>query len=143
MDQLKQKLEKVKSDQTQTDKKSLVIGSIVATIIAATPYIFYSYRSVPSTPTWDTFLFTFESHFYGDANTAVWSFLVKLVPLLLLFIWFFTCKHWWYHALLVPIAMYVWQLFGALNDETDPIDEIGLLYLVPIMAIVIPSIYLI
>ncbi|NNK83890.1 MAG: hypothetical protein HKO92_12265, partial [Flavobacteriaceae bacterium] len=38
---------------------------------------------------------------------------------------------------------YVWQLFGALNDETDYFDEIGLLYLIPIMAIVVPSIYLI
>jgi len=143
MDKLKQKLERVKSDQTHTDKKGLVVGSIVATIIAATPYIFYSYRSVPSTPVWDTFLFTFESHFYGDANTAIWSLMVKFIPLLLLFLWFFTCKHWWYHALLVPMAMYLYQLVGAFNDETDFMDEFGLIYLIPIMAIVVPSIYLI
>jgi hypothetical protein len=143
MDKLKQKLKKVKSSQTQTDRQSLVLGSIVATFIAATPYLFYTYRSVPSTKIWDTFLFTFESHYYEDANAAVWSFMVKLIPLLLLFIWFFTCRHWWYHALLVPIAMYVWQLIGAFNDETDFIDELGLLYLVPIMGIIIPSIYLI
>ncbi|WP_412985138.1 hypothetical protein [Pontimicrobium sp. IMCC45349] len=143
MDKLKQKLKKVKSSQTQTDRQSLVLGSIVATFIAATPYLFYTYRSVPSTKIWDTFLFTFESHHYEDANAAVWSFMVKLIPLLLLFIWFFTCRHWWYHALLVPIAMYVWQLIGAFNDETDFIDELGLLYLIPIMGIIIPSIYLI
>lgn len=143
MDKQKHKLTKQNLNQTQTDKKSLVLGSLVATIIAATPYIFYSYKSVPSTPTWDTFLFEFESHFYGDANTAMWSIMVKVVPLILLFLWFFTCRHWWYHALLVPIAMYLWQLFGAINDETRYMDEFGLVYLIPIMAIVVPSIYLI
>jgi hypothetical protein len=69
--------------------------------------------------------------------------MVKFIPLLLLFLWFFTCKHWWYHALLVPIAMYLYQLVGAFNDETDLMDEFGLIYLIPIMAIVVPSIYLI
>lgn len=142
MDKLKQKLTNQNLNQARTDKRSLVIGSIVATFIASTPYLFYTYRSVPATKVWDTFLFTFESHFYEDANTAVWSFMVKLIPLLLLFVWFFTCRHWWYHALIVPIAMYVWQLFGALNDETKFMDEIGLIYLLPIMAIIIPSIYL-
>lgn len=143
MDKLKQKLKKRRLDQTHTDKRSLVLGSIVATFIASTPYLFYTYRSVPDTKVWDTFLFTFESHYYEDANAAIWSILVKLIPLLLLFVWFFTCRHWWYHALLVPIAMYVWQLFGVLNDETKFMDEIGLIYLLPIMAIIIPSIYLI
>lgn len=143
MDKQKQKLEKVKLDRTHTDKKSLIIGTIVATIIAATPYIFYSYRSVPNTKVWDTFLFSFESHFYGDANAAVWSLMVKFIPLLLLIIWFFTNRHWWYHALLVPISMYVYQLVGAFNDETDLMDEFGLIYLIPIMAVVVPSIYLI
>ena len=66
----------------------------------------------------------------------------KAVPLLLIFIWFFTCKHWWYHTLLVPITMYLYQIFSIFNDDNKYIDEFQLIYMIPIMAIVIPSIYL-
>ncbi|MBT8309483.1 MAG: hypothetical protein HKN96_04960 [Flavobacteriaceae bacterium] len=121
----------------------MVLGSLVATLIAITPFIFYSYESVPSTPTWDTFLFTFESKFYQDANAAAWVLMMKFVPLLLLFVWFFTCRHWWYHAILVPIAMFSFQLVSAYAHETDPMDEFHTIYLLPMMAIIIPSIYLI
>ncbi len=123
--------------------KSLTIGSLVATLIALTPFLFYQYESVPSTSTWDTFLFTFESKFYQDANISVWFFMGKLIPLYLTIIWFFTCRHWWYHALLVPIAMYCYQLGGMISDDTGIIDSFQLMYLVPIMAVIIPSIYLI
>ncbi|MBT8287879.1 MAG: hypothetical protein HKN00_05320 [Flavobacteriaceae bacterium] len=143
MSKLQQTSKRVKSNQDPTDKKGLIIGSIVATIIAATPYLFYTYRSVPDVKVWDTFLFTIESTYYGDANTLAWAIMVKIIPLLLLLLWFFTCRHWWYHALLVPIAMYCWQLFGVINDESEYLDELGLVYLLPVMAIVIPSIYLI
>ena len=69
--------------------------------------------------------------------------MMKGVPLYLLFIWFFTCRHWWYHVLLIPIAMFAFQLVAAFVDETGIIDEFHLMYLIPIMAVVIPSIYLV
>ena len=124
-------------------KRSLIIGSIIATVIAATPFMFYLYESVPETKVWDTFLFTFESHFYENANQAMWLITTKAIPLLLLFLWFFTCRHWWYHAILVPIAMYTVQLSSFLSDETQLIDGFSFLYFFPIMAIIIPSIYLV
>jgi hypothetical protein len=120
-----------------------MLGSIVATFIAATPFLFYLHESVPETKVWDTFLFTFESHFYENANQAMWLMTGKAIPLMLLFIWFFTCRQWWYHALLVPIAMYMFQLVGFFTYDTQLIDEFELLYLIPVMAVVIPSIYLI
>lgn len=148
MDKLKQKLKSVKQQDHQTDnlkfgKKRLVMGSIIATVIASIPFLFYLHESVPETQVWDTFLFTFESHFYENANTAMWLITQKVIPLLILFIWFFTCKHWWYHAILVPIAMYMFQFVSFFAVETDVMDEFELIYLVPVMAIIIPSIYLI
>ncbi len=124
-------------------KRSLVIGSIIATLIAITPYLFYTYESVPDEKIWNTFLFTFESHFYENANVAIWVIMMKTVPLYLLFIWFFTCRHWWYHVLLIPIAMFAFQLVASIIEETDAMDEFHLMYLIPMMAIIIPSIYLI
>ena len=127
-----------------TDKKTnLILGSIVATLIAITPYIFYSYESVPDEKIWDTFLFSYKSGYYESANIAVWVMMGKIIPLFLLFIWFFTCRHWWYHVLLIPIAMYSYQLLNILNDDVKFFDEYQIMYLIPIMAIIIPSIYLI
>jgi len=138
-----QTLKSQKLESQDADNKSIVIGSIVATLIAITPYLFYLYESVPAEKVWDTFLFTYSSLNYNNANVAMWLLTGKLVPVFLLFIWFFTCRHWWYHVLLVPIAMYAYQLFGILNDDMSYVDQFQLMYLVPIMAVIIPSIYLI
>ena len=72
----------------------------------------------------------------------MWIFTSKFIPLYLLFIWFFTCRHWWFHALLVPLAMYIYQIFDLLFQDQE-LDKFQLMYMIPIMAIVIPSIYLI
>lgn len=128
---------------TKKVSKSLVIGSLVATLIAITPYLFSLYESVPEQRVWDTFLFTYDSQNWEDANYAMWVMTSKLIPLFLLFIWFFTCKHWWYHSILVPIAMYIFQIINNLKSDSLFIDEFQLVYMIPIMAVIIPSIYLI
>jgi hypothetical protein len=124
-------------------KKVIVMGSIAGTLVAATPFLFYLYTFVPNEQIWTTSLFTYRSGYYESAQIGVWSIMGKLVPLLLLLIWFFTCRHWWYHAILVPVAMYAYQLAGVIADESLHFDEFKLIYLVPLMAIIIPSIYLI
>ncbi len=128
---------------TKDKKNNLILGSIVATLIAITPYLFYLYESVPDEKVWSTFLFTYDSTSWGSANLAFWIIVGKLVPIFLLFIWFFTCRHWWYHVLLIPIAMYGYQLFAIINEDLQYIDEYQIMVLIPIMAIIIPSIYLI
>ncbi|GAA4282064.1 hypothetical protein GCM10022260_24870 [Gaetbulibacter aestuarii] len=127
----------------RADKKALILGSIVATFIAVTPYLFYLYEGVPYEKVWDTFLFTYESKFYPNVYILAWTLTGKLIPLYLLFIWFFTCKHWWYHTLLVPIAMYAYQAFSIFKTDLTAIDSNQLIYLIPVMAVIIPSIYLI
>lgn len=137
------KSKKQHPQDSNKQKRSLVVGSIIATLIAITPYIFYTYESVPDEKIWSTFLFTFKSNYYESANIAFWIFMMKGVPLYLMLIWFFTCRHWWYHVLIIPISMFAFQLIAAINDETGVLDEFHLMYLLPMMAIVIPSIYLI
>ena len=143
MDNKQQKLRDQKSKFLPTDRKSLVIGSIIATIIAITPYLFYLYESVPDVKVWNTFLFTYDSGNFKSANVAFWILTSKFVPLLLLFIWFFTCRHWWFHALLVPISMYSYQIFTTLNEDLQYVDSNQLIYLIPLMAVIVPTIYLI
>ena len=143
MDKQQQKSTEVKSEFRRTDKKNFITGSIIATIIAATPYLFYLYESVPDIPVWRTFLFTYDSKWYGSVLTVAWTLANKLIPLLLMFVWFFTCRHWWYHVLLVPIAMFSFQIFTILNDDLRYVDSNQILFLIPIMALIVPSIYLI
>ncbi len=121
----------------------LVTGSIIALIIAASPYIFYSYESFPQNKTWETFLFTYQANWYQEVYVSVWTMMGKFVPLLLLIIWFITCKHWWYHVILIPIGMFAFQLFSVINDDVRITDEVEIWWLFPIMLVIVPLVYLI
>ena len=87
-----------KKDQSQpTDKtkvKSLITGTIIAAFIIACPFIFYLYQGFPESPTWESPFGTFTSYLWEDMNYLAWVILGKLIPFILLLIWFFTCKHW-------------------------------------------------
>lgn len=133
-----------KVDQSNKTKKSrsLLIGSIVAVIIALTPLIFYSYKFFPSGSKLDLYFYTYESKYQLSIITVMWLFMAKFVPLVLLVLWFFTCKHWWYHVLLIPIAMYVFQVVSLIYEDRF-IDEVEIFWLLPIMIVVIPFVYFI
>lgn len=144
MDKLLIKLTKEKSRYQVKKGKSIILGSIIATILALSPFLFTIYESVPDTITWNTFLFEYHSPYYESARTMAWTLTTKLVPLIFLTLWFFTNRHWWYHALLVPMTMYVYQMIIILNDDMLFADtDEQKLYLLPVMAIAVPSIYLI
>lgn len=125
----------------------LLTGSIIAIIIAFTPYLFYLYEIFPSGAVWETSFFTYESLYYENVLTAAWTYLGKFVPLLLLLIWFFTCKHWWYHVILVPIIMYGFQLVTAFYEDAymdvNLMDTNQLIYLAPFFIIVLSIVYLV
>ncbi|MCB4808536.1 hypothetical protein LG651_09745 [Tamlana sp. 62-3] len=143
---MQNKQQRLKENRSQFQeaysKNAIIKGSIIATIIAITPYLFSIHLSVPKTQVWDTLFFTYDSKSWQNANLVMWIFSGKSIPLLLILIWFFTNRHWWYHTLLVPIAMYIYQIFDLFFQDQE-LDKFQLIYMVPIMAIVIPSIYLI
>ena len=144
MSNSQQKLTRKKSKyQGKGSKKELIVGSVIATFIAITPYLFTLWEGVPDQKTWDTFFGLYTSNYYESVQILIWTLLGKIIPLLLLMIWMFTCRHWWYHALLVPIAMYIYQVIEVINDDVEFAETNQILYLLPVMAIVIPSIYLI
>lgn len=123
-------------------KHSLLLGGLVVLLIAITPFLFYSYKSFPSnTQLWETPLWSVETSF-NSINTFFWLFTSKAVPIFLLLLWFFTCKHWWHWIILVPITMYIFQLWGIINQSNN-VDEVEIYYMLPVMMIVIPAVYLI
>ncbi len=125
----------------KTGKRALFIGGLVVLFIAVTPFLFYSYESFPDSQIWETSLFTLETSFPSWYAFA-WYFTGKFIPLYLLLMWFFTCKHWWHWIILVPITMYAFQLWGVLN-ESNNLDELELIYLLPLMLVVVPVVYVI
>ncbi|MDC7993611.1 hypothetical protein [Altibacter sp. HG106] len=134
---------KPNSKSTKQTSSSLVRGSVIALVIALTPYLFYTYESFPQTKVWETFLFTYESNWYQKVHVSVWTMMGKFIPLLLLFLWFFTCKHWWFHVILIPIGMFTFQLISVINDDVSFVDEVEIWWLLPIMLTVVPFVYLI
>ena len=130
---------------TQLRSESLLTGSLIAAFIAATPYFFYLYEGFPDVKVWETSFFGFdiryESGFYQSVNVAGWLFFSKLIPLMLLLIWFFTCKHWWYHALIIPICMFLFQIYSLFNEDVFYKDSIEIYYLAPLILIAFIFLY--
>ena len=52
-------------------------------------------------------------------------------------IWFFTCKHWWYHAILIPILMFAFQIYSTLNDDLSFVDSNEIFFLAPLIFIML------
>lgn len=131
-----------KSKRQIKGNNPLFVGGIIVFLIAIVPFLFYSYKSFPNdTQVWETSYFTFTTAYFS-INSYAWFLVSKIVPLYLLLLWFFTCKHWWHWIILVPIAMYSFQLWAVINQNTTP-DEIELIYILPLMMVVVPIVYLI
>ncbi|OAB78091.1 hypothetical protein [Cochleicola gelatinilyticus] len=122
-------------------KSKLYLGGFIVFLIALTPILFYSYESFPDSQIWETPFFTLETSF-PDWYSFAWYFTGKAIPLFLLLLWFFTCKHWWHWIILVPISMYSFQLWAVINESND-LDEIELIYILPLMMVLVPFVYLI
>ena len=138
--------------QTMQQKKlenrrssSLLTGSLIAAFIAASPYFFYLYEGFPESQFWETSFFginiSYDSLNYQNVNVLAWILFSKIIPLILFIIWFFTCKHWWYHSILVPICMYVFQIFSTLNDDLTFTDSVDIYYMAPIIFIALIFLY--
>ena len=131
---------------TRLRSKSLLTGSLIAAFIVASPYFFYLYEGVPDVKVWNFSVLGFDvsysSEFYESANVAAWIIFGKLFPLIFLLVWFFTCKHWWYHAILIPILMYAIQIYGTLADDLKYKDNtFDIYYMAPVILVALIFIY--
>ena len=131
---------------TEGSSGFLLLGSLIAISIAFSPYLFYLDEIFPDGPVWENSFFTYESKYYESVLAAAWTYLGKITPLFLLLIWFFTCKHWWYHSILIPISMYAYQIVVTVYqdvylDDAFFFDINGLIYLAPFFIIILIVLY--
>ncbi|WP_299764652.1 hypothetical protein [uncultured Dokdonia sp.] len=136
--QLIKERSKFQAANKKTKNRILISGTLIALSLIISPYLFTLYDLFPDDIVWESPFGTYTSTYYESVNVAAWTLFGKLIPLYFLLLWFFTCKHWWYHAILVPICLYTWQIYGILNDDIvfpDVNDIYVLAPLVLIMAI--------
>ena len=125
-------------------RKKLILEGIFAILIAITPILFYWYKYIPVGST--SYLFfgiEFGDNGFNDVADSFYYYFGKIVPLLLLIIWFITSKEWWYYAILIPIAMYSFQLFAVLTFESGIVDENEVMYVIAVTMVVVPVVYFI
>lgn len=128
--------EQTSKSQISTKKKILSSGTFVAFIILMTPLLFYIHHFFPDSPTFDTIFGRMDSSYYQNVQIFIWVVFGKVTPLILLLIWFLTCKHWWYHAIIVPVAVITYQILIALNEDIVFLDFNDIYFLFPLVAAV-------
>ncbi|MFD0797828.1 hypothetical protein ACFQZJ_10175 [Maribacter chungangensis] len=133
------------SSKRKQAKYRIFIDSAMVFFVVMAPFVFKIHEYLPRNPneTFEVLGFTIGQNQFADVSTYVWFLLGKFIPLYLLFIWFFTCKHWWYHAILIPITMYSFQIFEVVYSDDKYVDSENLLWLLPICMVIIPFVYLV
>lgn len=126
-------------------KKKIILETLLVFLIAISPFLYKAYDYLPYDANGDAsiFGFTIGNHGFPSAQTFLWFLTSKIVPLCLLIFWFLTSRDWWYHIIIIPIAMYAFQLFEVFYDSDDYIDTDNIWWLIPICMITIPFVYFI
>ena len=134
----------VNQENSRKTRHRFFIESLGLILIVLSPFIFKIHEYLPTDPE-ETISFlgmTFDRNGFANLSTYAWFLLNKIIPLYLLIIWFFTCKHWWYHIILIPLCMYAFQIFEVVFywDE-QLVDTENVLWLLPICMVIIPFVY--
>ena len=126
-------------------KKKIFLESLLVFFIAISPFLYKIYEYLPSSADGSITLFWINigKNGFDEAATYIWFLSSKIIPLYLLIFWFLTSRDWWYHIIIIPIAMYAFQLFEVVFDTDDNIDTENIWWIIPICMITIPFVYFI
>ncbi len=126
-------------------KKKIFLESLVVFFIAISPFLYkvYEYLPIDNNGSISILWFSIGPNGFEDASFYIWFLTTKIVPLYLLLFWFLTSRDWWYHIIIIPIAMYAFQLFEVIFDSDLQIDTDNIWWLIPICMITIPFVYFI
>lgn len=121
------------------------MDTIGVLLIILSPFVFKLHQYLPSEPNATINILGLEinNHGFADLNTFAWFLLSKIVPFYLFILWFLTCKHWWYHIILIPATMYAFQIYEVLYSEDNIVDTKNIIWLLPVCMVVIPLVYFI
>ena len=93
-------------------RKSYKLDIIITFLIVCTPFVFYLYRIVPNNiKVWKTKWFTIKSFYHDDVEYFFWIISVKILTLVILTLWYFTCSYRWKHIIFIPIIFEIYKIF--------------------------------
>ncbi|TLP79659.1 hypothetical protein [Maribacter sp. ACAM166] len=126
-------------------KKKIFLESLLVFFIAISPFLYKVYDYLPYESNGDVSILglTMGNNGFADTQTYLWFLTSKIVPLYLLIFWFLTSRDWWYHIIIIPIAMFAFQLFEVFFDSDSYLDTDNIWWLIPICMITIPFVYFI
>lgn len=133
------------TNTTNLEKKNtsvLTYGSIAAILLAIVPYLFYCYEALPDHFWGIGWLQTINESLGGDSYVSFWIILQKFVPVVLFTVWFLTCKHWWYHAIIIPLSMYLFQFVILVTPFVKHVDHFEMYLIVPVVIASLSASYL-
>jgi hypothetical protein len=132
-------------NQKKLTKKRFTLESLAVVLILITPFLFKVHEYFPEDPNAKVSILGFEitKNGFEDISIYIWFLLGKFIPLYLLTLWFLTCKHWWYHIILIPLCMYAFQIFEVFYSNDKFIDIKNVLWILPVCMVVIPFVYFI
>lgn len=133
--QVKKVLTKQNMKSHQTDrKKRLILGGVIAFLLAITPFLFYLYKYAPDdSKVWETPLGTIESGRFNYVQSYIHALFTKITFVIITSLWFISSRDWWKWAILIPLTMFLFQLIGVINYQEKFIDEFDFWYALPII----------
>lgn len=125
-----------------SQQRAFVLELITAAILILSPFLFYTYLFASDTGKGFGFLFIgFQLGYYPTMEGFLWLFNGKALMLLLLLIWFRSCKSWWKYVILAPFWITLFEFTSFLNLEFSWFDDLthGRFFMVssPFMAFLI------
>lgn len=123
-------------------KRRLIIGGVIAFLLAITPFLFYLYKYAPdNSKIWETTFFTIESKSFSNAQNFIHALFTKITLVIITSLWFITAKHWWKWAILIPLTMFLFQLLGVIDYHEDYFDNFdfwySLIIIIPVIVFLI------
>ena len=111
---------------------------IIIVIIVTLPFLFFIYNLAPEKgPYWKTFIFTIYAGIYEDIDYYLWSLSTKIFTILIITVWYVTCRHWWRFILFFPLSIDLNNLYIILNFRYSFFEQYNFLYLLPLTIIYI------
>ena len=106
----------------------LVKDIVIALLIVVLPLLFYLYKLVPiDKQSLNIFGLIINSGGFDNVRFYIWFIILRMYVIMLLYLWYLTCSHWWRFSIFVPLSIEVFKLSTLLNTEYKALDEVEFL----------------
>ena len=126
------------NSKAQYLKKKLLLDLLICLVLMAMPFAYYTFKLIPKgVQEYALFGIVLGTKGFADVNVYVWYVSLKICILIPLCIWFVTSNQWWRYAILSPIILFAYQLWGAYQNETLEVDNYEYIKALPVILLLV------